>query len=172
MAKGGNKEFLRLLKLEKAEENATTKYGERQTRFDLRWNGALLLRTARLELSKRMLIAGQVLRDKVVLNVSMPVLKERRRYKVVDPDTGKASWKSYTVVVRRSVAGEFPRADTTRLMKDIFVRQPEPGLIQVGTTLDYGFYLETSPKLKRSFLRRTLREMAPKLRQIIAGSSQ
>lgn len=161
----------RSLKLLKADANAQQKYDDRQNRFDLKWDGDKVLRVARLEIGKRLKIAGQMLRDKVVLNISMPVLKERRRYRVVDQATGKASWKTYVVVVRRSIKGEFPRADTTRLLKDIFVRQPEPGVVQVGTTLDYGFYLETSPRLSRSFLRRTLRDMAPTLRQIIAGAS-
>ena len=65
----------------------------------------------------------------------------------------------------RSKPGEFPKADTTRLMKDIFWRMESKTSAIVGTTLDYGLFLET--RMDRSFLRRTYREQLPVIRKIL-----
>ena len=68
----------------------------------------------------------------------------------------------------RSRPGEFPRADTTRLMKDIYYETSTDGMTAiVGTTLDYGLLLETV--MNRSFLRRTLTEMEGTVRTILTS---
>lgn len=107
------------------------------------------------KMSVRVKLAAQVLRDQVVKNISIPV--ER-----AGPGRG-----SKGRVVRRSTYGEYPRADTTRLMKDIFWQMDGETDAIVGTTLDYGAVLELSNRLDRSYLRRSLRENYGKIRSIL-----
>ena len=138
----------------------------------IEWFGREVRRNINLGMRDRLRIAGQLLRDRVVTNISRPVVKygggrdeagrfiagARRGKRRVDPTS-------------RSRPGEYPRADTTRLMKDIFFEVQSGSFLRgpvaiVGTTLDYGLILEVS--MNRSFLRRTLREVAPRLRGIIS----
>lgn len=110
-----------------------------------------LTKGVKATMSTRVRVAAQLLRDKTVANISKPVRKLGRGR--VDPNS-------------RSKEGEFPRADTTRLMKDIFVKTDKGGkYAQVGTTLKYGLLLET--KMQRSFLRRTFNEFRPQLARIL-----
>jgi hypothetical protein len=117
-----------------------------------------VLKKKNLSMAQRIKVATQLLRDKVATNLSRPV----RKYK---KDGGRDSSgkflkgsKTFVDPQSRSKPGEFPRADTTRLMKDIFKSISDNGLEgRVGTTLKYGLILET--RLDRSFLRRTLNEM-------------
>jgi hypothetical protein len=119
------------------------------------------LNNSRLTLAQRVRLAGQFLRDAVVVNLSRPV----RKY------TGPISGRIQVDPKSRSEPGEFPRADTTRLMKDIFHKHyPEECLSRVGTTLKYGLILET--RMDRSFLRRTLREKRRELFALIRGGGQ
>lgn len=130
----------------------------RQVRFNTRleWLGQQVHAGIKMTVRQRVIVATQLLRDQVVINISKPVRKiaggSRGRTRV-DPTS-------------RSKPGEFPRADTTRLMKDVFsdVRE-EPGsgkiVGRVAITLDYGLVLETL--MDRSFLVRTLNEMRGKL---------
>lgn len=130
----------------------------RMVRFNTRlaWFGQRVLRNVNIGVVARLKATAQLLRDKVVINISIPVVK------VKSPRTGRI------IVTERSKPGEFPRADTTRLMKDIFWEVDERlNRARVGTTLDYGLYLELY--MNRSFLRRTLNEIAPQLGAIIAG---
>jgi hypothetical protein len=95
----------------------------------------------------RVTVATLYMRDRIVRNISVPVTK-------VDG-----------VVMDRSRPGQFPKADTTHLMKTIFhhVRSHRTGVDGfVGTPLDYGLVLET--KMNRSFLRKTLVREWPRLR--------
>lgn len=132
----------------------------RMARFDTRleWFGDRVLGNVRIGMEARLRATAQLLRDKVVINISIPVVKQK------SARTGRI------VVTERSRPGEFPRADTTRLMKDIFweVRQEEM-TARVGTTLDYGLYLELY--MHRSFLRRTLMEVADRIGVILADPS-
>jgi len=109
-----------------------------------------------LTFHQRVLIAIEYLRDKVVKNISIPVVKQ-----VIG---------NRTRVTERSKPGEFPRADTTQLYKSIFsdVVQTEKGFEgYVGTPIDYGVILET--RMDRSFLRRTLMEEIPALERILGA---
>jgi hypothetical protein len=121
------------------------------------WFENQVLNNINIGMRARIKIACQLLRDQTVINISKPVRKEhgrdrRGRFKVR--------------VTERSRPGEFPRADTTRLMKDIFWQLDEDGMGGiVGTTLDYGVILET--RMNRSFLRRTFNEMGLSLRTIL-----
>ena len=107
---------------------------------------------------QRMNMATQHLKDRVVRNISTPVVK----------GTGPRGGR---VVTGRSVAGGFPHAETTQLMKTVFqeVREISPGVIEgyVGTPLDYGLILET--RMNRSFLQRTLNEELGVLRRMLTG---
>ena len=129
----------------------------RKERFAARieWLGERLQSEIRIGMRARVRLAAQLLRDKVVINISRPVHKYRGRRGriVVDPTS-------------RSKPGEFPKADTTRLMKDIYYEVRGDGLEAiVGTTLDYGLILEVARN--RSFLRRSLGEMESVIRSIL-----
>lgn len=130
---------------------------ERQIRADvqIRWFDREMRRNLRVGLAGRLKLAAQLLRDKTVLNLSKPV----RKFK------GPRSGRIQVDPASRSKEGEFPRADTTRLMKDIFWRMEGQASAIVGTTLAYGLLLET--KMNRSFLRRTLNQMLPTIRRVI-----
>lgn len=111
-----------------------------------------------LSLQKRTRIVTEVLKSRVVSNISRPVTVSR------GPRGGR-------VVTNRSDKGEFPKAETTQLMKTIFgeIRQVAPGVWEgyVGTPLDYGLILET--RRNRSFLVRTLNEQRPVVKKILSG---
>ena len=131
----------------------------RQTRAQARldWFGDNVATDIRRTMSSRIKLASQLTRDKTVANISLPVTKSKG-------PRGK------TVVTGRSSRGEFPRADTTRLMKDVFWEVvEEPGGIRgrIGTTLDYGLILETS--LGRSFLVRTINEQRAILQRMLTA---
>lgn len=118
-------------------------------------------------MKQRVQLATELVKSKVVLNISIPVKKETRIWY-----EGKKR-RSRVIVTERSKPGEFPRADTTQLMKTIFgeVKETEPHVFDgfIGTPLDYGLRLETSKKLNRSFLRRTFMEEKSKIFRILTG---
>ena len=131
-----------------------------------------VLQNTTIKAAARVRLAGQLLLDAVRVNLSRPVRKIKRTYTKVDPTTGTKTKHTRIVVDRksRSKPGEFPRADTTRLMKDVFhSHDPSVPVSRIGTTLDYGLFLEV--KLNRSFLRRTLNEMRAELLLIIQGAN-
>jgi len=112
------------------------------------------------EMKARVRLAGQLLRDKVVVNISRPV---RKVPGVRGRDGRRRTWVDPT---SRSKPGEFPKADTTRLMKSIFAKKILKGYgVQVGTPVTYGLFLELF--MDRSFLRRTIKEFAPQLRRVL-----
>jgi len=127
----------------------------------------------RMTLKKRVTVATQYLRDKIVQNISKPVVKEPGGYRTVVFNNKKTRIKKKTKVTERSKPGEFPRADTTLLMKTIFseVKSQGTDIVDgfIGTPLKYGLILETSLRLKRSFLRRTLNEEMRNIERIIDG---
>jgi hypothetical protein len=106
------------------------------------WFIQKVVENTNLALADRVAIATNWLRDKVVKNISKPVTKE-----VIG---------GITRVTERSLPGEFPRADTTNLLKTIIAEvKTEGGVTEgyVGTPVDYGVILEL--KMDRSFLVRT-----------------
>jgi hypothetical protein len=116
---------------------------------------------ANLTLGQRVVLATEYLKNKVIRNLSVPVGRGRG---------GR--------VTERSQPGEFPRADTTLLMKTIFTDyagSPSEGADTewvegyVGTPLDYGLILET--EMDRSFLQRTLYEEADRLQEIFESGT-
>jgi hypothetical protein len=139
-------------KMSLAQFNATTLRNQqnRMLKFRVRVNLTVnkVVQNTRLTVAQRVKIAGQVLRDAVVINLSRPVRKFR----------GPKSKRIQVDPKSRSKPGEFPRADTTMLMKSIYHKHiPEQVVSRIGTPLGYGVVLEA--RMNRSFLRRTLREM-------------
>ena len=105
------------------------------------WNGPKVQAGLEAKMKARVKLAGQLVRDQVVRNISKSVASHGR-----------------------SKPGEFPHADTTRLMKSIFWEAVDDGLkANVGTPVDYGLELELGG---RSFLRRTVIEMDSQLKQL------
>ncbi len=123
----------------------------------LEWFDKEVMSKVRMGMQKRVTVAVQYLQTRVVKNISKPVRK--------------IAISGRVVVTTRSKKGEFPRADTTLLMKTIFTDVKSRGRYivdgYVGTPLEYGLILETSKRLDRSFLMRTLREERSKLARII-----
>ena len=112
-----------------------------------------------MSMEQRVKTATEFLRSKVVKNISKPVVKMGGRL-------------GGTIVTERSKPGEFPRADTTQLMKTIFgITTKNRGVFDgyVGTPLDYGLVLEISKPLNRSYLLRTFQEERSKITKILTG---
>lgn len=127
-----------------------------------------------LTVKARIKLATELVRNKTVVNISRPVTKEVvTRFTKVQGANGKTRKKKVkrVRVSDRSKPGEYPKADTTQLMKTIFgtVVETSPGIWDgyVGTPIDYGVILEL--KMDRSFLVRTLREELSKVMKIITG---
>ncbi len=111
----------------------------------------------KLTMLQRVKLATEVVKDRVIRNISVAVVKE-------------AGLTGATIVTKRSSPGEFPRADTTQLMKSVFAgttvsKKHIDGFI--GTPLDYGIILET--QMDRSFLVRTLNQNRSVITKILTG---
>ena len=135
--------------------------GAVQAEARLEWFGNEVMAGANLNLKQRMEIVTEYLRSKTVTNISRPVTKTK----------GKRSGR--IVVTNRSKSGEFPKADTTQLLKSIAkdVKVVSQDIVDgyIGTPLDYGLILETSKRLNRSFLTRTFREERGRVVQMLTG---
>ena len=111
-----------------------------------------------LTMTRRLTMATQYLLTKVTQNISRPVTKG------VGPRGGR-------IVLDRSLPGEYPKADSTQLLKTVFsdIKQLGGGNVEgfIGTPLDYGLILET--RLNRSFLVRTLNEERAKITKLLTG---
>lgn len=124
--------------------------------FKIEWFAKRVTDKVALSMKKRIKIATALLLTKTVKNISRPVTK----------GTGPRGGR---VVTNRSKPGEFPKTDTTLLMKLIEDVRKVGGVWtgHVGTPLDYGLILET--KMNRSFLVRTLNENRAGLTRILTG---
>jgi hypothetical protein len=151
------------------EAKTLLKLGERQARVDIKVRLFITqtLKKRKLNAAQRVRIAGQFVLDKIKTNLSRPVRKIKRIGKSAD---GTRTTRTTVDPKSRSKPGEFPRADTTRLMKDIFhihdANEANPSS-KLGTTLKYGLLLEVT--MDRSFLRRTLNEMRSQILLILKG---
>ena len=118
-----------------------------------------------LHMHQRVRLATELIKERVVRNISIPVVRAQGRSRI--------GQFTRLRVVQRSKPGEYPRAETTRLMKSIKSRVKEtmPGMTDgfVYTELGYGRVLEESERLRRHYLRRTLHENAGLLRRILTG---
>lgn len=118
----------------------------------IKWFGTNAFQEMNLTIAQRVALAGQLLRDKVVANLSKPVRKftNRSGKMAVDPNS-------------RSKPGEYPRADTTRLMKSITYSQKGTEA-RIGTNVKYGLLHEVG---ERPFLSRTLKALRPTIVKIL-----
>ena len=111
-----------------------------------------------MAMKQRVRLAAQYLKSRVVQNISRPVTK------------GAGSRGGYRVT-GRSKAGEYPKAETTQLLKGIFdgVFESSPGVWDgfCGTPHVYGVILEL--RMNRSFLVRTLNEEQATVRRLLTG---
>ena len=133
----------------------------------LQWFGERVAQNINIGMTTRLRLAAQLLRDQTVINISRPVTKKggakaRPRRDTSGRTTGQ---KTFTRVTNRSKPGEFPKADTTLLMKTIFWQMINDTTAMIGTPLKYGLILET--RMNRSFLRRTHREFMPVFQRIL-----
>ncbi len=132
-----------------------------KTKVETKWFIDDVVNKVSMTLHQRAILTKSFLESKVVQNISRPVTKRKGKR------TGRI------VASNRSKAGEFPKADTTQLMKTIFGVVLPGGRniwdIFIGTPLDYGLILETNKRLNRSFLVRTLREELPVVTKILTG---
>lgn len=113
-------------------------------------------------LAGRVALAGQLVRDDVVVSLSRPVTKFVKK---TNPKKDKDGQKSRTVVKpgSRSKPGQYPKAETTRLMKSITYSQV--GLeARIGTNVDYGLLHETRD---RPFLSRSLKKLRKTIKRIL-----
>ena len=130
--------------------------------------------TVALSCQQRVRLATEYLKNRVIKNISRPVTKTIIRGKQGRNALGQfTKVQTYTRVTNRSKKGEFPKADTTQLMKTIFSAYRQEGAGNyagfVGTPIDYGVILETLPQLDRSFLVRTLNEERDRILRILTG---
>lgn len=121
---------------------------------DIQWFTKKVTDTINLTMKSRVKLATEFIKDKVVRNISRPVTKG-----------------SGGRVTDRSKPGEFPKAETTQLLKTIFgdVITVKPGMYDgfIGTPLDYGLILET--RMNRSFLKRTFEENRALVIRMLSG---
>jgi hypothetical protein len=142
--------------VESARQRRVARAGEQQVRIE--WFIDNVSSKVAISMRNRVRLAAQYLKSRITRNISRPVTKGR------GPRGGR-------VVTGRSVSGEFPKADTTQLMKTLMdgVIESSPGVFDgwVGTPLDYGVILEL--RMNRSFLVRTLREESSTVTALLTG---
>lgn len=127
----------------------------------LKWYGEKIAKGLKVEMSNRLTVIGGLLRDRIRAHISIPV-----GY-IIGPRGG-------IKITERSKPGEHPRTQAAlpeggRLIESIFSRKLSPLWVRVGTTLDYGMYLEigTRNMAPRPYILRTLLEQIPAIRRIV-----
>jgi hypothetical protein len=156
--------------VEQARARRTDASAEQNVRIE--WFINELVSKVALSMDERVRLATELVKNKIIVNISRPVTKTVMKRKSQGRNAlGQYMAKgTYTRVSNRSKPGEFPKADTTQLMKTIFSDYrhidgaPEG---YVGTPLDYGIFLEL--KHDRSFMVRTLIEEHDKIMRILTG---
>lgn len=145
----------------------------RRANVKISWRIPEVTNVIAMAMRDRVRVATMHLLNRVTQNISRPVTKTptmRIATRTVGGVT-REKGSQYTKVTDRSVAGEFPKADTTLLLTSLMtdVQETMPGCWDgfVGTPLDYGLMLEL--RMERQFLTRTLREEAPILASILGG---
>ena len=127
-----------------------------QSEADIQWFIQEVTQSISLSMEQRVRVATELVKNRVIINISRPVTKTPSVLGIIVTD--------------RSLPGEFPKADTTQLMKTVFSslrRTPNTIRGYIGTPLDYGLKLEL--KMGRSFLVRTLNEERLNIERILTG---
>lgn len=162
---GMTKEQRRVQAIENARARRVSSASQRATETE--WFIEQVSSKVALTMQKRVRLATEFVKNRIIRNISRPVTKTIKYHLENKKLVGR------TVVTDRSKKGEFPKADTTLLMKTIFSSYQTlgPGNYAgyVGTPLDYGVILETSPQFDRSFLVRTLNEERDNVMKILTG---
>lgn len=153
---------------------ATAARSRREAQFTARlamWRGDEFQAKLKGKIGAQLMVVGQLFRDKVVINISRPVTKlpgQRRQRRTRRGARGSTfTWVDPS---SRSKPGEFPKADTSTLLRSIFSKKAgdkNTPAVRIGTNLGYGAVLELSPRLRRSFLRRTLVESRREIASIL-----
>lgn len=169
---GLSREARRIKSIEGARQRRTDRAA--QVEIQTRWFIEQVSSTVQLTCKQRVRLATEFVKNKVIRNISRPVKKTVVKGKQGRNSQGQfTARQSRTVVSDRSKPGEFPRADTTQLLKTIFSAYEEPGKGNfagfVGTPLDYGLRLEVVEQLDRSYLVRTLNEERANVMAILSG---
>lgn len=112
------------------------------------WYGPQFTSLVNTEAARRLNRATALLHERVIKNISKP-----------------------TRTLGPSLPGNFPHADTGKLRQSIYMELATPSNLEgrVGSRLKYAGWLEhgTNKMAARSYLRRTLREMQPRIRRIL-----
>jgi len=137
-----------------------TAAGRRSTYIE--WKIREVVDSIALTMRARVKIATELIHSRVVINISKPVGRNAK---------GR--------VIQRSKPGEYPRAETTQLMKSVesWVQVPRrrvaEGIIQAKVIApggaDYAAILEKWKKLDRNYLIRTLNENRALVIKVLTG---
>lgn len=149
-----SRESQRAASIEAARARRAASAGERQAKTE--WFIDEVSNRVKMTLQARVRLATELVKNRIIRNISRPVTKT-----VV----GRR-----TIVTNRSKPGEFPKADTTQLMKSVFSDYSgdnDSYTGHVGTPIDYGVILEL--RMVRSFMVRTLRESYDDVLKILTG---
>jgi hypothetical protein len=117
---------------------------------------------------KRFKVLGEHLKNRHIMELSVPVVKARKKRRRTTSRGTKGSSYTYAEPDSRSKPGEYPRAETGELRRNTFSEVSlEIGFIklEVGTSKKYGEMLET--KMDRKGLRATLISSMPDIRKIL-----
>lgn len=134
----------------------------------LKWNTTLLNAQIQKGLTHRFSLIGEHVTNAHKTNLSRPVTKLKKKRKRKTSRGAKGS--SYTAADpnSRSKAGEYPKAETGLLMKNIFwdLKATPIGLqLKIGTPSKYGAALETDAG--RKGLRATMIQEVPMIKNIL-----
>lgn len=142
--------------LEYARKRRVTAARTREARIE--WYDNEVADKITMTMRQRVGLAVNLLRSRVVVNISKPVRRN---------SSGR--------VIERSKPGEFPRAETGQLMKNIHHQTTSPrrhvveGIVFVPNELHYAAILELWKPLDRNFLARTLNENRDVVTRILTG---
>jgi uncharacterized protein (DUF2147 family) len=168
-----SKESARTAAIEAAKQRRQQRSAVASVRFQ--WMLDEVVDKVAMTMKSRVQFATAYLEDRIVRNISRPVTKTPtvRKYTRKVGNTVYPAGSQYTKVTDRSKKGEFPKADTTQLMKTIFMdtKETAPNSFEgyVGTPLWYGMTLETDVNLDRKYLTRTLNEEKATIIRILTG---
>jgi len=126
----------------------------------LEWFSDFVSERITLSMMERVKLASILVQSRVIHNISIPVVSKIT-------STGKRR------VIARSKPGEYPRAETTNLLKNIFLEVERVGRWscegRIGTKVNYGIILERSDRLRRKYLVKTLNEQRARVMKILTG---
>ena len=145
----------RIAAIEAARSRRVSSAAERNAKTE--WFINEVSQAVRMPLRARVRLATELVKNRIIRNISRPVTKTVVGRKVV--------------VSNRSKPGEFPKADMTQLLKTVFSAYAEEAegsyTGYVGTPISYGVILEL--RMARSFMVRTLRESYSDVLRILTG---